>query len=386
MYCRCDEANTNKQTRIVRYLKPASVSHGRYRLYDHQLPLHANHPAGPPPVSALRNGYVANTTGQVYSYTISAAGLWDQIPGSVVPAGVDPVALTVDVTGRFAYVLNIYAAVLGGGSSISEYVIDPSSGVLQPNTGSISMQGNVRPQFLTMEPTGHFLYSDDSQTGGIAAFRVDQTSGLLTPNSPAVYPLPVFANAAITAGSFAVHPSGRFLYANTGLYILSYTLDPTSGLLTYTGYIENGSTRGFPPVIDPKGRFLYAVDEGNTTVNRLAIDPLTGILSKPASPSSTPVGVGPSAVAIDPSGRFLYVENRSASTLSQFSVNGDGSLTPLNPATIPQDGYQLLADPAGDLLYVGAGSLIIYRIAANGTLQPYSSASTGLGAGGFAVR
>jgi len=95
------------------------------------------------------------------------------------------------------------------------------------------------------------------------------------------------------------------------------------------------------------------------------------------------VGCGSGNVKSEPTATYAYVlsENFSSSpnftaTLSQFKMGNDGTLSPMNPATLPVDTLQsfVAVDPTGHYLftYGGNGGEPIHQfvIGADGTLRP----------------
>ncbi len=66
-----------------------------------------------------------------------------------------------------------------GHNSIVTYNVDPASGRLAP-VGWEPTQGRT-PRFFTLDPTGGLLYAANLESHNIVAFRVDQTTGKLTP-------------------------------------------------------------------------------------------------------------------------------------------------------------------------------------------------------------
>lgn len=321
------------------------------------------------PVSYLAYAYVSTSTNQIYTFKISSAGLWSPIPNGVVSTGMEPVALVADPSNRFLDTINLIDI------NLSQYRIDPLSGIPQPDIPStVSFPGDDHPESLKVDPSGHFLYVPVNFQ--IRQYLINPTSGILTPNhSPAV---PAVDSGGSGARSITIVPSGKFLYANTDTTLLEYRLDDASGALTQFGSIEWGAGRGFDPVVDPVGRFLYTIDEGKDLLHIFAIDPTSGLLSL-ANPSTVTVGSGPSSLAIDPMGRYLYVVNRNESTISQFTIQSNGSVTPMNPAKLQQGGFKMIVDPSGQLAYVDSVSsgdetgVSIYRVNATGGLEPYSS-------------
>jgi len=95
---------------------------------------------------------------------------------------------------------------------------------------------------------------------------------------------------------------------------------------------------------------------------------------------TTPAGLSPHSITIDPLGRFAYLANTvegctagSFSDVAMFTVNGDGSLTPLSPATIAagvcpsavaidRSGKFAYAANAGDCGDFLVGSISMYQI------------------------
>jgi 6-phosphogluconolactonase (cycloisomerase 2 family) len=83
--------------------------------------------------------------------------------------------------------------------------------------------------------------------------------------------------------------------------------------------------------ISPNGLYAYVANYGNNDVELYSVNS-DGSLT----PLSTPVvaaGSEPSAIGFDPSGSFLYVVNSGDDDVLGYAVNADGSLTalPLGP-------------------------------------------------------
>jgi DNA-binding beta-propeller fold protein YncE len=76
-------------------------------------------------------------------------------------------------------------------------------------------------------------------------------------------------------------------------------------------------------VVDPNGQFVYAANNGDSTVSEYQIG-AGGVLT----PIGT-IGTGSGAwfITIDASGRYVYVANFSSSTVSEYTVGVGGVLT-----------------------------------------------------------
>lgn len=124
----------------------------------HPVPLSLSGGSGhrfvPPPPPALtpftRFAYVANSFNRVYAFVTDATdGFPYPVPGSPFPAGMNPISVAVDPTGRFVYVAN------SGSNSISAYTIDAATGAPTPLPGSPFPAG-IQPVAVTLDPTGPF--------------------------------------------------------------------------------------------------------------------------------------------------------------------------------------------------------------------------------------
>jgi 6-phosphogluconolactonase (cycloisomerase 2 family) len=166
----------------------------------------------------------------------------------ITPNGVSPVAVAVDPSNRFVYV------VCQGNNLVIGYAFtDTASGnnatlTLLSGTGATATTGNT-PTAIAIEPTGHFLYVTNSGDNTISAFSINQTTGLLTPLGAAIS-VPVTVAGGIpqipapnVAAVFA-DPSGKFLYVVNN----NEASTPIAG--TVTGFLINsdGSLSAMTPV------------------------------------------------------------------------------------------------------------------------------------------
>jgi 6-phosphogluconolactonase (cycloisomerase 2 family) len=218
------------------------------------------------------------------------------------------------------------------------FTINQTTGVLTPATpASVStmIPGELlsQPGFLTVDPSGKFLYVSalDSEDASVSMFAIDQTTGLLTPTSPAT---------VLTAGipfQVTVAPSGKFAYVVNNMAggdytvaVSQYTVDSTTGILAESQSF--GVSAGNAPTaiaVDPTSRFAYVVNRLDNTVAMYTIDPTTGNLklnSTTANPTATiATGTEPFRIDFDLTGKFVYVTNEQ-SAASVYTVNSDGTL------------------------------------------------------------
>jgi DNA-binding beta-propeller fold protein YncE len=144
--------------------------------------------------------------------------------------------------------------------------------------------------------------------------------------------------------------------------------------------------------LDQAGRHAYVVNVGNGTISQYDIAADNSLVPmNPATivnPGMQTLGVMPSAAILDPTHSFLYVANAGDATLSQFSIGSSGQLTPLTPATAPTGtepvSIAAAAGPSGGHVYVvnsaagapaGMGSVSQFSMGADGTLTPLNPAT-----------
>ena len=126
---------------------------------------------------------------------------------------------------------------LSNSAGVDGVAVSGATGGLTLITGAPWSTGSFLPDYLAMAPTGTFLYVSQKGTGGVNAFKVDQTSGALT------------LLQTLDGGNpmqIVVNPTGKFLYASdTGFHGLStYLIDQTSGMLGQPTDVPAGDDPG----------------------------------------------------------------------------------------------------------------------------------------------
>jgi 6-phosphogluconolactonase (cycloisomerase 2 family) len=267
-------------------------------------------------------------------YTInSTTGVLTPTTPATVPTEWFPQGIAIDPLGRFVYTANT------DDSSVSMFTINQTTGVLTPTTpASVStmIPGELlsQPGFLTVDPTGKFLYVSalDSEGATVSMYTIDQTTGVLTPTSP----------ATVSTGGIpfqvVVAPSGKFAYVvnnfsdpGYGLGVWQFTLNSTTGVLTPNTTAAVSAGNGPTAIaIDPTSKYAYVVNRSDNAVSMFTIDPNTGNLTLNAStanPTGTiATGIEPFRIDFDPTGKFVYVTNEQ-SAASIYTINSDGTLT-----------------------------------------------------------
>ena len=227
----------------------------------------------------------------------TASGVLNLVPGSPFPADQVPFAILVAPSGHFVYTENTSNPPVSPLplQSLSGFAVDSGTGAIVPVTGSpFAVPTNANLTGFAMHPTGKFMYaSTGPAANGILAWSVDSTTG-------AIMELPASPFAAGTAPiGVTIDPSGKFLYVSNGAGggISGFTIDAASGALTsMSGSPFDTSVVLVEPVIDPSGKLLVAVDGKNKAIILFSIDSTTGVLTPLGNP--TPVGSIPFSVVI----------------------------------------------------------------------------------------
>ncbi|MBM9549225.1 beta-propeller fold lactonase family protein [Leptospira sp. 201903074] len=267
-----------------------------------------------------------------------------------------PTGIGVDPAGNFLFTSDF------GGASISQFLINQSTGVLSLNSPA-TVSAGLSPRNLVITPDGKYLYLASEGTQAIRAYAINTDGTLSFLN---VYPTiightqiqisrngnfifyvsptateivsyrinyadgslsqagisPTFPNDG--SGHISTHPNGTYLYVGSYPAVTILNFDGNTGNMGFVDSVFHGMSIN-SSAIHPNGRFYYLLHINEGIISCYTIEPKTGKISY----SSSVTGITGSLrfMVIDPSGRFAYVANNGAQ-LSQFSINqSTGELT-----------------------------------------------------------
>ena len=308
---------------------------------------------------------------------------------TINPGAVAPQSIAVNPAGNFAYVAS---SGCGGGTGgyVSMYTINSTTGAL----ASIGPPVPTNDEFtdsMTVDPSGKFAYVASSgdewdiDFGSVLTYTINPTTGALT-STGAIYGTD---QSFAYFNSVAVNPSTKFAYAAQGGAFPScsfgcsnnvsmYTINGTTGALTSTGTIAAG-TGPFSVAVDPAGNFAYVANLGSNDVSMFTINATTGALT---SIGTIAAGTQPFSVAVDPAGKFAYVANFASNDVSTYTINATtGALTSIGTIAAGTQPFSVAVDPAGNFAYVanwGSNDVSMYTInATTGALTPIGSIAAG---------
>lgn len=272
------------------------------------LPVSGDQPNAPVAIGPSGNYiYVSTSTESVAAYSVAANGTLAELTGSpfAIP-GINcglfcsPSAngLLYDANDTTLYVASENAFV------IANFTVDTLTGAL---TWQWNTPAHFDPNAVAIDPSGKFLYATNTASADISAYTITPTA--TSGGNPE--PLTPIAGSPFAAGttpnSLAVEPTGHFLYVNnSGDNTISvYSIDGITGALTPIGGspfpITNGAGGNNQLTIDPSGQYLYVASRVNQgTVSAFSINPTTGALTQlPNSPYTTGTGAsGPFAITV----------------------------------------------------------------------------------------
>jgi len=336
----------------------------------------------------------------------SQTGALTALPGSPFNERLDSGLVAIDGQGKFLFVLNQTS------NDISMFQIDSSSGALSEVPGSpFAVPPTINPNLAPSQPTsiaaessGKFLfvgyfYGDVQGESSVASLSID-TSG----PSPVLLTVQSTEIATLAAPlQLLTDPKGLHLYvclthgqnqvSDGGAQV--YSIDSSTGELSYQGTADLLNADGLSYAIDPQGRFLYAGGHGNVgPVESCLISPVDGTANTCQPIFNLGEGDYPSSMIAESSGHFLYIAQSGG--VEVYSV--DQTTGALSPVLGPLSGISLhqaaaVADPMGPYIYAsGGGNIHAYQVdqqTGNLTEIPGSPFTTGVAnptcCGGLAI-
>ena len=206
-------------------------------------------------------------------------------------------SIQTDASNSFAFVPHIADK---GPNAIYQFRFDQETGRLSPNTpASLTPETVDGPRHFCFHPGLDVLYTSNEQGCSVTAYALDRSTGLLRALQT-VSTLPEGYSGENSCSQIRITPSGRFLYApNRGHdTIAAFSVDDSTGLLAPMGHTPTEQVpRAFD--IDPSGRFLYAAGLETGRLASYAIDQASGALTLL---DVYAVGAGPMWVLVTPGG------------------------------------------------------------------------------------
>jgi 6-phosphogluconolactonase len=329
--------------------------------------------------------YTHHSSKGIYAYRF-----WPQT-GKTVALGLaaetaSPAWLAVDPKHRFLYAANEYRDGGEPGNTITAYAMDTRTGRLTI-LNRVSSEG-AGPCHLAIDQTGKVLVAANFGSGSVAAFPIHpdgslgEASAFDQHRGSSVDPV---RQAGPHAHSVIVSPDNRFmLSADIGLdRIFVYRLNSATGSLEANDPPYVALHPGWGPrhlAFHPDGRHLYLISEMGSKLTIFDYDAANGGLKESQILSTLEEGFSGKSTAaevrIDQKGRFVYASNRGDDSIQVFSVEqGPGTLRPIQRvSTQGKTPRTFTIDPTGRYLFAAnqnSGTVVIFRVdATTGMLTP----------------
>jgi 6-phosphogluconolactonase len=267
--------------------------------------------------------------------------------------------------------------------SVASFRIDPTSGRLSP-IATTKLPDNFA--YIATDRGGRFLLGA-SFAGNKIAVNPIGPHGWVQERPVQIFGMPPAAHCVLT------DPSNRFVYVpcRDGNSVVQLRFDAATGMVSPNDPLAVAAADGAGPrhlAFHPNNAFLYLLNETDGSAYVYAIDAISGTLSLKQTVDARPPGLAGNPAAADihltPDGRFLYGTVRTSNTIAGFAVDPQTGLLDLIghwPSEEHPRGFNIC--PRGRFLYaVGLHShhLQSYRIdGASGKLKPLKRLAMGQG-------
>lgn len=262
-----------------------------------------------------------DTAGQVGAYTIDPKTGALTFQNSVSSGGNGPPFLGLDRSESFLLVANY------GDGTVSVVPVKADGSLSAPTS---TLQVGMNAHMIIADPSNQFVFVPCLGADYVAQFLFDAKTGTLTPNA-----VPhVLAASGAGPRHLAFHPNGKFVYLvnETNSTLTLYTLDSTAGTLTEVQTVPttpsgfSGTNTAAEVWVHPSGSWVLASNRGDDSIVVFAIDPTTGKVSSPTFTKSG--GTTPRDFTIDPTGRFVFAANQDSGNVVPFTFDATtGALT-----------------------------------------------------------
>lgn len=290
----------------------------------------------------------------------------------------NPSFLAVHPNGRWLYAIGEISD-FGGkkAGAVSAFQIDRTTGRLKLINEQAS--GGTGPAHLALDPDGRCLLVANYGSGSVAALPIQKNGGL-APASSEIQHHGSSVNPKRQAGPHAHHittdPASRFaLVCDLGLdRVLTYQFAPARGILSSNDPPSVAVKPGAGPrhlAFRPDGRFVYVINELDSSVTVFAYDPRRGSLSEVQTVPTVPADFGAETtcaeVQVHPSGKFVYGSNRGHDSIVVFAADHrTGRLTLVeHESTQGKTPRHFALDPSGRWLMAenqGSDTIAVFKV------------------------
>jgi len=283
-------------------------------------------------VNEVQN-YKGASSGAVSAFAVDQKTGKLSLLNEVPSRGADPCYIAFDKTGKYALVANYTGGSVAVFPVQSDGHIGEASAFVQHRGSSVNKERQEGPHahWIETTPDNRFAITVDLGLDELLVYHFDASKGTLTPNDPPY--------ASLDPGSgprhLAFHPNGKFVYVVNELQstITAFGYDPSHSTLEKLKTVStlpkgfSGSNDTAEIKVHPSGKFLFASNRGHDSIAVFSIDSHTGALT--LVDHFPTQGKTPRNFEIDPTGKLLLVANQDTNNIVVFRIDpNDGRLTP----------------------------------------------------------
>ena len=251
--------------------------------------------------------------------------------------GPGPCHLAVDSSGRCVLVANYLGGSVACLPIAADGRLDEPTSIIRHAGFSVNKKRQEGPHAhcIMLDAANRIALAADLGIDKIMIYRFDARGAAITANEPAWF------DAAPGAGPrhVAFHPNGRYVYVinelNSTVTALRYdaargTLETLQNISTLPEGFTSPNTAA-EVQIDRSGKFLYGSNRGHNSLATFAVDPATGRLTALGHESTR--GKSPRHFAIDPTGRWLLAANQDSNNVVVYRIDAaSGRPQPVGPS------------------------------------------------------
>ncbi|MBM3803719.1 MAG: lactonase family protein, partial [Acidimicrobiia bacterium] len=278
----------------------------------------------------------AHNGGSVSAFSIDSKTGKLKLLNNVPAHGAHPCHLVVDKAGNYLVVANYFGGAVESFPIAKDGTLREAASVVRHTGSSVNKERQEAPHAhgVQLSPDNRFAVAADLGIDKLMVHRFNAANGVLTPN--------LAASAKVAAGAGPRHvafsPSGRFVYSVNELNstVSGFACDLAKGALRLNQTIStlpkdySGENSGAEIDVLPSGKAVYVSNRGHDSIAVFTVDEAKGTLTAAGHVSTR--GKTPRSFAIDSSGRYLVVANQESSNLAVFRIDPkSGLLSPVGP-------------------------------------------------------
>ncbi|EMY71369.1 beta-propeller fold lactonase family protein [Leptospira vanthielii] len=229
---------------------------------------------------------------------------------ATAPAGLSPRNLVITPDGKYLYLAS------EGTSAIRAYAIN-ADGTL---TFLVSYPTNIGSSQIQISRNGNFIFYMGTLVTEISSYRINYADGSLTQAGVS----PTFSSDG--SGHVSTHPNGAYIYVGSIPAVTVLSFDGETGNMSNMRSVNHAMSIN-STAIHPSGLFYYLIHINEGIISCYAVEPKTGNITYSSNVTGY-ISSNLRFMIIDPTGRFAYVADINNSNLIQFSINQTtGALT-----------------------------------------------------------